>query len=71
MLDGGYNVIGIDIDPDKINILNSGQTYIQHLPPDMFASARAEKRFRTTGNLDALLDRRYTDMRSYAVDKAP
>ena len=54
MLDGGYNVIGIDIDPNKINILNSGQTYIQHLPPDMFASARAEKRFRTTGNLDAL-----------------
>ena len=54
MLGGGYNVIGIDIDPIKIDILNSGRTYIAHLPADTFESARAEKRFRATGDLDAL-----------------
>ncbi len=36
----GYPVIGIDIDADKVERLNRGESYIQHIPGKAIASAR-------------------------------
>jgi len=30
----GYRVIGIDIDPDKVDMLNQGKSYIEHIPSE-------------------------------------
>ncbi|WP_281413380.1 nucleotide sugar dehydrogenase [Microvirga sp.] len=35
----GYKVIGFDIDQDKIDALNKGQTYIEHIPSEKIAKA--------------------------------
>ena len=35
----GFRVIGFDIDPDKIEQLNAGQSYIKHLPSEQVADA--------------------------------
>ena len=35
----GYKVIGFDIDPDKINCLSSGKTYIGHISEDSIKQA--------------------------------
>lgn len=36
----GYRVIGIDIDADKVDQLNAGKSYIEHIPADDIAAAR-------------------------------
>jgi UDP-N-acetyl-D-glucosamine dehydrogenase len=36
----GFRVLGIDIDPDKVDVLNTGGTYIEHIPAAQIASAR-------------------------------
>jgi UDP-N-acetyl-D-mannosaminuronate dehydrogenase len=35
----GFRVLGIDIDPAKVEKLNAGQTYIEHIPSDRIAHA--------------------------------
>ncbi|MFC5085708.1 nucleotide sugar dehydrogenase [Microvirga arabica] len=35
----GYKVIGFDIDQDKVDALNKGQTYIEHIPNERIAKA--------------------------------
>jgi UDP-N-acetyl-D-glucosamine dehydrogenase len=37
----GYRVVGIDIDQAKVDQLNRGQSYIQHIDPKLIAGARA------------------------------
>jgi UDP-N-acetyl-D-glucosamine dehydrogenase len=37
----GYRVIGIDIDRSKVDQLNRGESYIQHIAPERIAMARA------------------------------
>ncbi|MET4161009.1 UDP-N-acetyl-D-glucosamine dehydrogenase [Marinobacterium sp. MBR-111] len=37
----GYRVIGIDIDAEKVNQLNTGKSYIEHIPAEKIAGARA------------------------------
>ena len=37
----GYRVIGIDVDQAKVDQLNRGQSYIQHINPKLIAGARA------------------------------
>ncbi len=37
----GFRVLGIDVDQNKINQLNAGQSYIEHIPASKIASARA------------------------------
>ena len=32
-VDIGYKVLGFDIDAEKVNKLNNGETYIEHTPP--------------------------------------
>ncbi|MAC33025.1 MAG: UDP-N-acetyl-D-glucosamine dehydrogenase [Haliea sp.] len=36
----GYRVIGIDIDVEKVDQLNAGKSYIEHIPADKVAAAR-------------------------------
>jgi UDP-N-acetyl-D-glucosamine dehydrogenase len=38
----GYRVLGIDIDPAKVQALNGGRSYIEHIPPATVAAARAK-----------------------------
>ncbi len=39
--EAGFCVIGIDIDPAKVERLNRGESYIQHIKPASIAAARA------------------------------
>lgn len=43
----GYKVIGLDIDPTKAEKLNKGESYIEHIAPQMIASA-VQKGFEAT-----------------------
>ncbi len=36
----GFKVVGVDIDPDKVERLNRGESYIKHIRPDAIAAAR-------------------------------
>ncbi len=44
----GFNVIGVDIDPDKIDALRNGRSYIRHLPAEDFSPLIASGKFRPT-----------------------
>lgn len=46
----GCRVVGLDIDPGKVEALNSGQSYIRHVPAATIAEARA------AGRLEASAD---------------
>jgi UDP-N-acetyl-D-mannosaminuronate dehydrogenase len=41
----GANVLGLDIDPEKIEMINSGRSYIKHIPEQAISAERAAKRF--------------------------
>ncbi|MDQ5850304.1 MAG: NAD(P)-binding domain-containing protein, partial [Pseudomonadota bacterium] len=45
----GYRVIGMDIDPQKVEQLTRGGSYILHIPPASVAAARS-KRFEATAD---------------------
>src|SRR5882762_10017603 len=45
---GGFKVIGYDIDPDKIERLNRGESYIGHIDPERIAELNAGGRFHPT-----------------------
>jgi len=50
--DAGFRVIGIDIDPAKVERLQKGESYIRHVPPAAVAAARA-RGFRATSDFAA------------------
>jgi len=45
----GYRVLGVDIDTDKVDRLNAGQSYIEHIPAAKIAEAR-QAGFRATAD---------------------
>ncbi|MBU0877799.1 MAG: UDP-N-acetyl-D-glucosamine 6-dehydrogenase [Gammaproteobacteria bacterium] len=56
----GYQVLGIDIDEDKVGKLNAGESYIEHIPADKIATARqrgfeATTDFQRVSECDALI----------------
>ena len=56
----GYRVLAFDIDPDKIERLNAGQSYIEHISDGQVANARSSGLEATTdmaraGEADALI----------------
>jgi UDP-N-acetyl-D-glucosamine dehydrogenase len=56
----GYKVLGFDLDNDKVEKLNAGLSYIEHISPEDIASARkslfeATIDFSRTGEVDALI----------------
>lgn len=56
----GYRVVGIDIDADKVNQLNAGESYIEHIPAAQISKAResgfeATTDFSRAAECDALI----------------
>jgi UDP-N-acetyl-D-glucosamine dehydrogenase len=48
LLRAKFRVVGLDIDEKKTDALKKGETYISHLPAQMFADAIKERRFHPT-----------------------
>jgi UDP-N-acetyl-D-glucosamine dehydrogenase len=48
-VEAGFPVTGFDIDPEKIEALNTGRSYIQRIPAEQIAAAR-KKRFWATAD---------------------
>ena len=44
----GYGVLGLDIDQTKVDAINQGQSYIQHIDDERVAKARQKSRFEAT-----------------------
>lgn len=76
----GYNVIGFDVDPNKVKCLNSGKTYIKHLPASHFKQLIKQDKFLPTTDMKLLrkvdailicvptpLDKRFQPDMSYVV----
>jgi UDP-N-acetyl-D-glucosamine dehydrogenase len=56
----GYRVLGIDIDSAKVDALNAGRSYIEHIPQSAVVAARAKgfeatSDFRQAAQADALI----------------
>lgn len=59
-MDSGFRVIGIDIDAEKVDQLNAGKSYIEHISADSIRGAKtagfeATTDFRRAGECDALI----------------
>ncbi|HUN82066.1 MAG TPA: NAD(P)-binding domain-containing protein, partial [Phycisphaerae bacterium] len=50
----GFQTLGFDIDPNKVRMLNSGRSYIKHIPDSMIKGLIKEKRFRATADFREL-----------------
>src|ERR1700691_5948477 len=46
----GFSVVGLDIDPKKVEMLNDGRSYIHHIPSAMIAELVEAKRFHATAD---------------------
>ncbi len=56
----GYKVIGFDIDPEKVTVLNAGKSYIEHIPESLIQNAidhgfEATTNFSRVSEADALI----------------
>jgi UDP-N-acetyl-D-glucosamine dehydrogenase len=54
----GVSVVGLDVDHAKVNLLNNGQTYIQHIKPEFIDSQVRARRFEASTDFSriALVD---------------
>ena len=50
----GFQTLGFDIDSKKVRLLNSGKSYIKHIPDSMIRGLIRLKRFRATANFKEL-----------------
>ena len=44
----GFRVLGCDIDPEKVEVINSGRSYLKHIPSEEVAAAVRNKQLRAT-----------------------
>jgi UDP-N-acetyl-D-glucosamine dehydrogenase len=56
VFDAGYEVLGFDVDPNKIECLNNGTPYLKHLGDDFSTELATTDRFKATDNPEALKD---------------
>lgn len=54
MYDAGYNVLGYDIDADKVNKLNRGENYLKHLGDELAPVLASKDQFRATNSIEDL-----------------
>jgi UDP-N-acetyl-D-glucosamine dehydrogenase len=52
--DARFSVLGYDVDPAKVESLNAGRSYIQHIRPGKVAEMASSDRFRATGRREDL-----------------
>lgn len=50
----GFHVVGVDVDAEKVAMLQDGQSYVEDVPADQVAAIVANGRFTPTTNYDAL-----------------
>jgi UDP-N-acetyl-D-glucosamine dehydrogenase len=50
------NVVGLDIDPKKVALLNQGQSYIKHISAEAIQEQRASKRFAASTDFSLIKD---------------
>jgi UDP-N-acetyl-D-glucosamine dehydrogenase len=50
----GVTVLGLDIDPAKVEALNSGRSYIKHISPEAIAAAVKDKSFSACGDFSLI-----------------
>jgi len=51
----GYKVLGIDIDPEKVDVLNAGRSYIEHIPDQLIADS-LDKGFEATADFSRVAE---------------
>jgi UDP-N-acetyl-D-glucosamine dehydrogenase len=54
--EGGYRVIGFDVDAKKVEKLERGESYVQAVPTSILQQLREKGRFRATTDFDRLRD---------------
>lgn len=54
LAEGGYSVIGVDVDPRKVSTLQDGESYIGDVPAERLRPLLAKGRFRATTSFDEL-----------------
>lgn len=54
--DAKFRVLGFDIDANRVAQINSGESFIRHIPGSQIASAIAEMRFEATADLARLAE---------------
>jgi len=52
----GFNVIGFDLDEDKIGLLGKGQSYIRHVPAEPISALTAGGQFQATSDFSRLAE---------------
>lgn len=52
----GFRTLGFDIDPDKVAMLNRGESYLKHIGGGNIASVRAADRFEATHDFERLAE---------------
>ena len=52
----GLQVVGIDLDPKKVDQLNAGKSYIAHIPEKSIVDITESGKFRATGDFSAISD---------------
>ncbi len=50
----GYTVKGLDIDQDKVDLINRGESYIEDVPSEQIASIRTNRHFEATTDFSVL-----------------
>ncbi len=53
---GGAKVLGFDVDPEKVDSLHNGKTYIEHLPDELIAEMVGSGRFEATTDFGRLCE---------------
>lgn len=53
-IEAGYRVSGFDIDPEKVALLNRGETYIRHIGADAVKAMLASERFEASADFSGL-----------------
>jgi len=52
----GFRVLGFDVDPEKIRLLNAGENYLKHLGEEFVSDIRASGRFEATDDFGRLAE---------------
>ncbi|MDH5790541.1 MAG: nucleotide sugar dehydrogenase, partial [Nitrospinota bacterium] len=52
----GFQVVGLDIDPAKVDRLNRGESYIKHIPSKILRELVEQKKFKSTTDFSSVSD---------------